>query len=125
VRGVCYSVDMSVQLWLRKEKRAMKVALTGSILLESGFGDRNQARCLSHRRPVPGVDPPPLVRGSPELALAVRITNCAAGDALNGDKEALMWLMEHPLPRTTLEILGINAERALERFAAKVRQNGG
>jgi hypothetical protein len=103
----------------------MKIALTGSIPLEAGLGDRNQAHCLLHRRPVPGVDPPPLVRGNPELTLAVRITNCAAGDALDGDEEAFTWLMEHPLPRTTLETLGINAERALKRFAAEVRRNGG
>jgi hypothetical protein len=64
--------------------------------------------------------PPKLVRDDPELTLAVRITNTVAIDALNGDEEALAWLLEHPLPRTTLEALDIDADRALARVAAQV-----
>jgi hypothetical protein len=63
--------------------------------------------------------PPKLVRDDPELTLAVRITNTVAIDALNGDEEALAWLLEHPLPRKTLEALDIDADRALARVAAQ------
>jgi hypothetical protein len=63
-----------------------------------------------------------LVQGNPELTLAVRITRVASADALNGDAEALAWLLEHPLPRMTLEELGIDADVALEWMAARVRE---
>ena len=66
------------------------------------------------------VVPPVLVRDDPELTLAVRITRVASVDALNGDEEALAWLLEHPLPRMTLEELDINADAALARIAARV-----
>jgi hypothetical protein len=64
-------------------------------------------------------NPPILVRDDPELTLAVKITNTVALDALNGDVEALEWLLEHPLPRKTLEALDIDADRALARVAAQ------
>lgn len=54
-----------------------------------------------------------LVRNSPALTLAVKITRVASIDALNGDREALAWLLAHPLPRMALEALDINAEVAL------------
>jgi hypothetical protein len=63
--------------------------------------------------------PPKLVRDDPELTLAVRITRVASVDALNGDTEALAWLLEHPLPRTTLEALHIDPDVALARVAAQ------
>jgi hypothetical protein len=62
--------------------------------------------------------PPKLVQDDPELTLAVKITNTASADALNGDEEALAWLLEHPLPRTTLEALHIDPDVALARIAA-------
>jgi hypothetical protein len=62
-----------------------------------------------------------LVRDDPELTLAVRITRVASVDALNGDADALAWLLEHPLPRTTLKVLRIDADRALARVAAQVQ----
>jgi hypothetical protein len=65
--------------------------------------------------------PPKLVRNDPELTLAVRITRVASIDALNGDAEALAWLLEHPLPRKTLEALDIDPDRALARVAALVQ----
>ena len=65
--------------------------------------------------------PPKLVRDDPELTLAVRITRVASVDALNGDAEALAWLLEHPLPRTTLEALHIDPDVALARIAAQVQ----
>jgi hypothetical protein len=64
-------------------------------------------------------NPPRLVRDDPELTLAVRITNAVALDALNGDVEALEWLLEHPLPRITLEALRIDPDVALARVAAQ------
>jgi hypothetical protein len=66
-------------------------------------------------------NPPSLVRGSPELTLAVRITRAAGKDALEGDEEALVWLLEHPLPRMTLEALDIDAEAALARVVERIR----
>ena len=63
-----------------------------------------------------------VVQGNPELTLAVRITRVASADALNGDAEALAWLLEHPLPRMTLEELGIDADVALEWVAAQARE---
>jgi hypothetical protein len=63
--------------------------------------------------------PPKLVQDDPELTLAVRITRVASLDALNGDAEALEWLLEHPLPRTTLEALHIDPDEALARVAAQ------
>jgi hypothetical protein len=68
--------------------------------------------------------PPPLVQDNPELTLAVRITNAASLDALNGDAEALAWLLEHPLPKMALEALDIDAEAALARVAAQVQAAG-
>jgi hypothetical protein len=68
--------------------------------------------------------PPRLVQGDPELTLAVRITRVASVDALNGDTEALAWLLEHPLPRTTLEALRIDADVALARVAARAQAGG-
>jgi hypothetical protein len=65
-------------------------------------------------------NPPKLVRDDPELTLAVRITNTASVDALNGDEEALAWLLEHPLPRITLEALHIDPDVALARVVAQV-----
>jgi hypothetical protein len=62
--------------------------------------------------------PPKLVQDDPTLTLAVRITRVASVDALNGDAEALAWLLEHPLPRTTLEALHIDPDVALARIAA-------
>ena len=70
------------------------------------------------------VVPPPLVRGSPALTLAVKLTSTVALDALNGDEEALAWLLEHPLPRMTLEALDIDADVAITRFAATVQDGG-
>jgi hypothetical protein len=65
--------------------------------------------------------PPKLVRDDPELTLAVKITSTASIDALNGDAEALVWLLEHPLPRITLEALRIDPDVALARVAAQVQ----
>jgi hypothetical protein len=65
--------------------------------------------------------PPKLVRDDPELTLAVRITSTVAIDALNGDAEALAWLLEHPLPRKTLEALRIDPDLALARVAARAQ----
>jgi hypothetical protein len=67
--------------------------------------------------------PPKLVRDDPELTLAVKITNTASADALNGDEEALAWLLEHPLPRKTLEALDIDADKALARIAAQAQSS--
>jgi hypothetical protein len=78
--------------------------------------------CLCRVRPVrreQNRNPPKLVRDDPELTLAVRITNTVAIDALNGDEEALAWLLEHPLPRTTLKALHIDPDVALARVAAQ------
>jgi hypothetical protein len=63
--------------------------------------------------------PPKLVQDDPELTLAVKITRVASVDALNGDEEALMWLLEHPLPRITLEALHIDPDVALARVVAQ------
>ena len=79
--------------------------------------------CPLRTRPIPeGFNrrPPKLVRGSPELTLAVKITTRAAGDALSGDERALVWLVEHPLPRITLDVLGIDPDLALARLAGRV-----
>jgi len=65
---------------------------------------------------------PMLVRGSPELTLAVRIVCRTASDALNGDEDALAWLREHPLPRVTLTMLGIDPDKALQRLVARTQQ---
>ena len=62
--------------------------------------------------------PPKLVQDDPTLTLAVRITRVASVDALNGDAEALAWLLEHPLPKMALEALDLDAEAALARIAA-------
>lgn len=70
------------------------------------------------------VVPPLLVHNDPALTLAIRITNTVAIDALNGDEEALSWLLEHPLPRMTLEALDIDADVAITRFAETVRNGG-
>ena len=83
--------------------------------LGAGAGCPLRARAKrSNRRP------PKLVRGSPELTLAVKITARAAGDALEGDEVALAWLVEHPLPRITLDVLGIDPDLALARLAGRV-----
>jgi hypothetical protein len=66
-------------------------------------------------------NPPRLVQDDPELTLAVRITSTVAIDALNGDEEALLWLLEHPLPRMTLEALDIDPDVALARMTAQVQ----
>ncbi len=67
--------------------------------------------------------PPKLVQDDPELTLAVKITNTASVDALNGDAEALAWLLEHPLPRITLEALRIDPDVALARVAAQAQSS--
>jgi hypothetical protein len=68
-------------------------------------------------------NPPKLVQDDPALTLAVKITNTASADALNGDEEALAWLLEHPLPRKTLEALDIDADKALARIAAQAQSS--
>ena len=84
------------------------------------------ADCPLRRKPLPEKPPrrPKLVRGSPELTLAVRIVRHMAAAALRGDEAALEWVVEHPLPRITLTMLGIDPDQALERLVAKAKGNG-
>ena len=110
-RGTCPACGGRVALWNHPRDGCYYRHLAGE---GKGCSRRTKpARCDRVRVP------PKLVRDDPELTLAVKITNTVALDALNGDVEALEWLLEHPLPRKTLEALDIDADRALARVAAQ------
>ena len=109
-RGTCPACGGRVALWNHLRDGCYYRHLAGE---GKGCPNRTKpARCERVRVP------PKLVQGDPELTLAVKITSTVALDALNGDAEALEWLLEHPLPRTTLKALRIDPDKALARIAA-------